>query len=97
MSRARRHPHKYRKARLTFGTVWACALPDCNHYMPQHMSELVSGKRSVCWNCDEVFIMNPLSMKDDFPRCDSCREGSVETTTSEIERRFLEGTTEGKA
>lgn len=88
MSRARRHPHKYRKAKLTFGTVWACSLPDCNHYMPQHMSELVAGKRSICWGCDEVFVMTPESMRDEFPKCDDCRG---EVTTSEIERRFLEG------
>jgi hypothetical protein len=91
MSRARRHPHKYRKAKLTFGTVWACALPDCNHYMPQHMSELVVGKRSICWTCDAIFVMSPENMKEEFPKCDDCKGGITETATSEIERRFLEG------
>lgn len=74
-NKARRHTHKYYRADFRFGRVWACALPDCNHYMPQHMEDFVNGKFSICWQCGEQFKMNPISMKMDQPVCEECRLG----------------------
>lgn len=71
-TKAKRHVHKYYRATLSFGKVWACFLSDCNHYMPQHMEELVKGKFSICWNCDEKFILTPFHMKQDKPICMDC-------------------------
>ncbi len=89
--KAKRHVHKYRKVSTGFGLVWACALPDCSHYMPQVMTELISGKFSICWGCRETFVLTPENMKDDFPRCDDCKGGNAVTEAlSEIEKRFLE-------
>lgn len=77
MGVSKKHTHKYAKVDLSFGKVWRCLLPECNHYMPQHMEELVNGRHSVCNSCGARFILNPLNMQDDTPECDECRLGSV--------------------
>lgn len=53
--------------------LWSCALPDCYHYMPAHMSAMVVGKASLCMECNEQFVLDPMNMRDDNPRCDNCR------------------------
>ena len=75
MSQAKRHTHKYYRAEVAWGRVWACALPDCHHYMPQHMESLMNGKSSICWECGEKFVMTPASMEMDKPVCASCLLG----------------------
>lgn len=74
----RHKTHKYHRIQLDFGRVWACALSDCTHYMPKHMENLVEGKQSFCWNCNEIFILDSISMKDDKPICINCRVGRPE-------------------
>jgi hypothetical protein len=71
-TKARRHIHKYYKANLAGVKVWACALPECTHYMPAHMAALVDGKASLCWKCEDRFILNPSNMTEDKPICDEC-------------------------
>lgn len=71
-TKAKRHTHKYYKVPIAGQTVWACALPDCNHYMPKHMENLVPGKGSICWSCGDSFVLNPVNMKNDHPKCDDC-------------------------
>ena len=93
MSRAKRHTHKYYKANVAEQTVWACALPMCNHYMPAHMANLVNGKFSVCWKCGETFTLNPSNMKMDKPECDDCRGLAVATEElplSDVMKQFIE-------
>lgn len=75
-NRAKRHAHKYHHVDTSFGRVWACALPDCNHYMPQHMKELMLGKNSLCWSCGEKFLLTPINMRNDQPVCSNCDETS---------------------
>ncbi len=76
MSRgSKRHIHKYYHADLPFGKVWACALPDCNHFMPNHYESLLMGKGSICWNCGETYKLNPTNMLDDKPTCEKCKLG----------------------
>lgn len=72
-SKAKRHTHKYHKVKIASDKVWACALPHCNHHMPKHMENLVVGKATLCWNCDEEFTLNVANMRDDKPQCDDCR------------------------
>lgn len=74
-SKAKRHIHKYYRAELSFGDVWACALPDCTHYMPQHMEGLMNGKYSVCWECNERMVMHPGNLNMSRPVCDTCKLG----------------------
>ena len=76
--RSRRHTHKYYKGKLGYDRVWTCALPNCNHYMPLHMETMVNGKASICWQCGGEFILHPLNMREERPRCDNCHLGIVE-------------------
>jgi len=76
-NRAKRHVHKYHKVEMYSSKVWACALPDCNHYMPQHMERMVEGKYSICWTCGDSMTLHQLNMKMDKPQCFDCVNGSV--------------------
>ena len=71
-NKSKRHTHKYHRVTLTIGRVWACALPDCSHHMPQVYDALVEGKASFCWKCGETMILNNHNMKQDKPLCDDC-------------------------
>lgn len=69
----KKHVHKYRKAVLYGTPTWCCSLPDCNHYMPPAMSEMVEGKNSICWGCGKTFVLDTEAMLEDRPRCYWCR------------------------
>lgn len=79
MAKSRRHPHKYHRVDLEYAKVFSCALPECSHYMPKHMEKTLPGKQSVCWGCDEVFILDEDALKSDRPMCIKCRTG-INTT-----------------
>ena len=74
-TKAKRHTHKYHRVEIAGAKVWACALGDCNHYMPVHMSALIPGKNSYCWDCDNPIILDSSNMIEDRPRCVECRTG----------------------
>lgn len=76
-TRSRRHRHKYHLVAMGANHVWACALPDCTHYMPNHMEAMVEGKASICWQCGEDMILDKENMKDKQPRCYNCKTGIV--------------------
>lgn len=78
------HTHKYQLRATGSQSVWACALPDCNHYMPPHLSSLVEGRTSICWQCEEKFILDEESMKESRPRCFTCRDGQFIESLSPI-------------
>lgn len=88
-SKAKRHTHKYQKVQLGFGKVWACALPDCNHYMPSHMTIMVEGKNSLCWGCNESMILDITAMMIDRPICDNCLYKQKEIVHSVIDKSKL--------
>ena len=71
-NKSKRHTHKYHRVLVAGTKVWACALPDCPHYMPSHMTELVFGKNTYCWSCGEVVVMNRDMMNQDRPECIQC-------------------------
>lgn len=70
--KAKRHTHKYHLVTTGMGKLWACALPDCNHYMPPYMQELLEGKGTICWKCNEMTTLNPVNMKTNKPLCTEC-------------------------
>jgi hypothetical protein len=74
-TRAKRHIHKYYKVQMGAVKVWACALGDCNHYMPYHMNNMMNGKFSICWQCGKDMVLHPGNLEDDMPRCDACKLG----------------------
>lgn len=83
-TKAKRHTHKYYRVTIAGQSVWACALSDCNHYMPKHMENLVPGKGSICWECGEPMILDPNNMGEDKPRCKDCRGiGNIESVLAQ--------------
>lgn len=75
---SKRHIHKYHKIDVNYTDVWACALPDCTHFMPKHMENMVLGRASLCWQCNERFILNTENMKNKRPICPTCALGVKE-------------------
>jgi hypothetical protein len=75
----KKHTHKYHKVDAAGTTVWACALPECTHYMPDHLKHLVPGKNSLCWNCGESFPLDDRAIKLDKPVCINCAFGVVDS------------------
>lgn len=76
---AKKHIHKYHHIRIAAGKLWACALADCTHYMPRHLENTLLGKASICWKCENNFILDTLNMMDDRPICNECVPKSEET------------------
>lgn len=66
----RGHTHKYMWVSLKYQKVWRCA--DCNHFMPAHLSELVIGRMSLCWDCGSVFKLGESNKDEEFPICTQC-------------------------
>jgi hypothetical protein len=76
---SKKHIHKYYKVDVNFNLVWACALPDCNHHMPKHYENMMPGKATICWDCGEITVLDPINMKLTKPICPDCRgERSIE-------------------
>jgi hypothetical protein len=82
------HTHKYYKAQLPYGEVWACALPDCNHHMPQHYESLMNGKRSICWGCNEPMLLHAGNLDMKQPICDTCKLGVNKVNFDEVLRKI---------
>jgi len=78
-TKSKRHIHKYYKSGAgTSLTIWACALPDCTHFMPQHYTHLLRGKYSKCWGttsdkpCEELVTLDERNMRLEKPLCEEC-------------------------
>lgn len=64
--------HKYKKARLGKKIIYRCVIPGCAHYV---FRELVLNKISLCWKCNEPFVMpRAASLLKTNPVCDSCSD-----------------------
>jgi hypothetical protein len=90
MATAKRHVHKYHQVNIAGTPTWACGRPDCNHYMPSHMTALVVGKASICWTCANQIILDLENMKDEKPICRTCKHGDMEDFISSISRESEE-------
>lgn len=69
-----RHIHKYQRVDIakTPGKsypVFKCVLPQCSHYITP---ELVVGKETICWRCDEVFLLTVDLARLVRPHCKDC-------------------------
>lgn len=67
--------HKYHRVDFIGQKIFACALPDCSHYMPKHMEPMIVGKRSLCWQCDKPFVIGYEHLEQDKPICANCAMG----------------------
>lgn len=86
---AKKHIHKYYKRTIGSQWVWACGLDDCSHYMPVHMTELLQGKRTLCWNydkgnvdCEKVTLLDTRNWAKDKPICEACDPSVLEVSSS---------------
>src|SRR5689334_17151928 len=77
------HIHKYHQIEIAGIKVFACALSDCTHYMPNHMRRVVKGKASMCWECNKEFNMDDESMLMERPTCLDCRHPELKHNPSE--------------
>lgn len=94
-----KHVHKYffKFNPPGYLSVWACALPNCTHYMPTHMIHFMEGKNSICWSCNEEHRLDLDSMqcKSEFrenvlePLCANCRSKREGNNLDKI-RKMLE-------
>lgn len=84
-NKAKRHTHKYHKIDMLGSKIWACALPDCNHYMPKHMENLIPGKSTYCWECNSSMVLDPKALTMDRPICIDCRNPGMNKLLSEKE------------
>ena len=65
------HTHKYFRHE---NGLWYCSGKDgCSHYIPKNMPQPV-GRMSDCWSCDKPFMLTPVNMNIDKPKCDECVE-----------------------
>ena len=80
---SKKHIHKYHRVDTDAGSIWACGLPDCNHFMPAHYTRLLPGKSSICWECGELLILTEQNMKHKQPICPDCMD--VMTTLASVD------------
>ena len=85
-TKAKRHTHKYHRMNINGNMQWKCALPDCTHVMPRHLTDTIIGKYSICWNCgDNRMIMSDENMNRDEPICYNCSHGIKPEVTKEVD------------
>jgi hypothetical protein len=76
MPKIKHGTHRYHRRALGSNKVWACAVPNCTHFIPRYMeAALIEGRLSLCNNCGNEFTLTPDALKEDEPRCDECRLG----------------------
>ena len=71
-----KHIHKYQQVHTKFKTLWKCGIPSCKHFMPEHLTALIIGRASLCWNCGETFVMTEEKMSSPRPICNNCDEST---------------------
>jgi hypothetical protein len=75
------HIHKYQRAKLgSKYIIYKCTLPDCSHFIRK---ELVPGRRSICWYCNEPFILTKASLRLKSPNCGCRKSNRVKGSTLE--------------
>lgn len=77
-------PHKYLKDKFKqSGTViFKCVLPGCQHYLNDRF---IIGKISLCWRCNQPFLIDKQLKELKKPHCHDCTKGRQDTTTSLID------------
>jgi len=79
MAKRTKHTHKYIHQQLSkFNTGWRCALAYCEHFLPRNVEDTIVGRMSVCWGCGEDFKLDEDSVKEEMPKCLTCRVPEVD-------------------
>ena len=71
-----KHPHRLM---LVEKRTWRCTLDGCNFFVHLGLAHVLVGKRAVCWECGEVFIVDEKSLKNEMPKCNTCMGGTIDT------------------
>jgi hypothetical protein len=85
MSLNLKHTHKFKRHRYKSGNeVYFCALPDCSVKIAP---ALALGKRTICWRCENEFVMTEYSVRLAKPHCLDCHKpkskvGSLSISTT---------------
>lgn len=87
-----KHAHKFL---LIDGRTWKCMDPSCNWFVHYGLRNIIVGKKGVCWNCEEEFVVSEASMKDGKPKCDDCRLFAI-PSASPTGKRFTINISEEK-
>jgi len=64
------HIHEYIRS-ATSKVIYKCVHPDCTHY---HQKEYLIGKRALCGECKNPFLLTKLQLKNKKPRCEFCKD-----------------------
>lgn len=72
------HVHKLKRLKYKSGNViFFCTLPDCNFKIN---IALALGKRSICWRCEQPFIMSDYALRLAKPHCEGCHKPKSSVT-----------------
>lgn len=82
MPRVQNHTHKLKrfKYKSTGTAIFFCTLPDCTFKSDTH---LTLGKRSICWRCNQEFLINEYAIRLSRPHCMGCKKTKGETITED--------------
>ena len=67
-----KHTHQYKRItqRPSNRVIYRCMLANCNHYLTE---EFILGKQSVCWACQNDFVLDKYAVERTKPKCENCR------------------------
>ena len=66
------HVHKYLRSKLGKLIIFKCMIPGCAHYIRK---ELAENRFSLCWRCNEIFVMTKVQLLLKKPHCLTCTKG----------------------
>ena len=73
MTKLRKNDHVHKYIRVKLGDkehiVFKCALPNCPHNLAK---DLVEGRLSICWRCNEAFVITKAQINLKRPHCLNC-------------------------
>jgi hypothetical protein len=79
-----KHTHKI--IRLTGGVsyVYKCADPDCTYLIHHAQIYHLVGRKAICWECGDFFVLSEDSLNMDLPACDSCAVPGINELVKDI-------------
>jgi hypothetical protein len=91
------HIHKLKRHRFKTGnTVYFCVASDKDCKV-KFAPALALGKKSICWRCEQPFIMSEYSIRLAKPHCDKCHKPKVDYGALEIKHGLDENTIDYRA
>jgi len=63
------HIHKYERKKLGKYIVFKCAVAGCPHFIRK---ELAENRMSICWRCEQPFILTKHALTLERPHCVAC-------------------------